>query len=85
MQYQIFNDTWEDDDVMDEDWPPKEEESENQDLTDKVTSFVMAVLRGTEDGSTTFTCPICGHQAYRHISRKYSAAKCDGCGMSLMT
>lgn len=83
MQYKTYDEMWADD-VMDDDWPPKEPKTMDPSVTDKVNSFVAAVLCGAA-GTSTFTCPICGHQAYRNIGRKCFAAKCEGCGMSLMS
>ena len=70
--------------VMDEDWPPREPEVVEPSAMDQINSFITAVLDKSED-SNTFTCPICGHQAYRNVGRKCFAAKCEGCGMRLIS
>ena len=83
MHSRTYDETWTDE-ATDEEWPPKESEAVEPSAMDQIYSFIAAVLDKSDD-SDTFTCPICGHQAYRNVGRKCFAAKCECCGLSLIS
>lgn len=76
-----YDEMWAED-IQDDDWPPKETYVSED---DKMSNFIRGVLSDAPKGASSFTCPNCGGTAYRRVEKGFFAAKCENCGISLMT